>query len=223
MALAQIFNNPRRVLMAAVVLAIGLIAGAIGPARPAAAQATSGVWVELTFIAITLHDYSDCVACGALDVYGGVKGMTNGPTEGGTQPRMRNLGTWGHDPSWCPDTIWSAPSTFGPCPKQMEDETYLFSSTALCKSSNQSSCEGPYQKNNHKILLLVHPGESIRASIKLMDSDSGSNDDDVVCQTSKWVGPFNTLQLSALNQTHGMGMGWNGNASCTVSFTVKKA
>lgn len=220
MVLAHVLGNPRRVVIAAVILAIGLIAGAIGQARPAAAQAPVGYGIELTFNTITLYDYSDCVGCGALDVYGTLKGMTNGASAGGTG-RVRNFGTWGQDPSWCPDTSWSAGTGYGPCPKQMVASTYAFGSTALCKSSTALYCEGPYLKTNHKVMLTVYPGESIQAAINAKDHDSSSADD-TVCQTSKWVGPFTAFQLSTLNQTHGMGMAWNGNGSCTVSFTVKR-
>jgi hypothetical protein len=206
----------RKRMLCAALLTLSLLASVtLGSARPAAAQAVPGVMVELSFNSITFQNTNDGEDSD-LEVYASLVGEAFGGGGG-----VRNLGTWASDPGWCPTASWWSAAVYGPCPKDVNPGAYAFASTAMCKSSTYQWCEGPYQYNNNKIRFMVTPGQLIRASIHMKDYDSSSADDEV-CHVQKFVGPFTAAQLSTLNQSFGMGQFFNGSASCTVQWSVRR-
>lgn len=203
-----------RALVGGAVLALVLVAGGLGGAERA--EAATPYTIELAFKTLYFSNVND--GGDSQEIYGALSGRTSS-----TERTFRNFGSWGVSPSNCSlDGVSWAYGYGQNCLKRTyANETYNFIDTYLCGSSSGQTCEGVYAKSNHRILLTVYPGESIRAAIAALDYDTFSPDD-TVCKAEKWVGPFTEAELKTLSRTEWMSMAYNGEAACTVSFTLKR-
>lgn len=213
---------PKKPLLGLAVLALALVAAG-GGATPARAQTATSYTIELSFETITFPAIDDCewsARCSRAELYGTLNGRTTS-TGVGSQG-ARNIATWensaGCENGWI---LWWDEAA--PCLKLVDAGTvYRFAETPMCASNTHLFCTGNYQLSNNKIRLTVKPGEQIRAGIHLYDYDKLSSDDDA-CAVTRWVGPFTATELAYLNKTGlGMGMAFNGDAGCTVTFSLKR-
>jgi hypothetical protein len=163
-----------------------------------------------------------------MEVYGHLYAYTPaGAASAGYFP-FRNFGTWGSNPSGCPASgVWWESDSGATCVKQVSwDDVHYWNATTknlgntlLCSSVNWTSCGTAYSKWNNAIKLTVHPGETIHVGVHMKDRDWGSSDDEV-CTDSVDLGPFTEAQLKYINEAHSLGMSDNGNASCSVSYSL---
>ena len=211
-----------RPLLGLAVLAAALVALG-GQAQPA--DAATSYTVEVRFQDITLRETDDgCTydprfdpfPCSrrdtTLEVYASL-GAGTGPGSGG----VKNLGSWGRT-GGC-EGYWSEAGA-GQCTRRVYSSTYRFAEAEMCSSSTYAYCEGAYSKYNNRIRFTVTPGQTFRVFIDMEDYDSGSSNDKV-CKAERSLS-FTDAQLQTLDQTFGMGQGFNGNASCTVQFNVRR-
>jgi len=213
---------PTTPLLALAALALAFVAAG-GGATPADAQTLEPRYytIELSFDTIMFPAIDDCEwgidFCNWAELYGTLNGRTTNAGVG--ENGARNIGTWGNTAGCRANWAGSQGSCLA---EATTSYAYSFAERLMCASYTHTLCTGNYLKNNNKIRLTVKPGEQIRAGIHLYDYDKLSGDDDA-CAVTRWVGPFTATELSTLNKTGlGMGMAFNGSASCTVTFSLKR-
>jgi len=220
------FNLFKRIskkpLLVLAVLALAVVAGG-ATVGTADAQTPTSYTIQLSFRTVTFPAVEDCeffgFDCDGMSVYGTINGRTT--STGVAAQGARNLATWGNTARCGAYWNWDSYYDRGreQCVKEVDEGgQYLFERTPLCASHTHLYCTGNYQVNNNKISLTVKPGEQIRAGINLKNEDNAD-----VCNTTKWVGPFTEAQLQTLSMNGiGMGMAFNGHASCTVVFNLQR-
>jgi hypothetical protein len=164
----------------------------------------------------------------SMEVYGYLDAYTPaGAASAGWFP-YRNFGTWGSNPSGCPASgVWWNSDSGATCVKWTPwDNVQYWKATTedlgnllLCSSINYTSCGTGYSKGNNVIKLQVHPGETIHVGVHMKDRDWGSSDDEV-CTNAVNLGPYTDAQLQYINEQHSLYMANNGNAQCSVAYSL---
>ena len=208
-----------------------LAAGSLLTPQPAAAA--TAYPVNVTFLKAAFPQTNDGWDDDYLEVYGTVAAYTSaGAASAGGLP-YRNFGTWGQNPSACPEiddnaVPWSANGNFSlaPCPKTVVwPGPYAFNGVFLCKGATKSACATGWSTFNNTIPLQVHAGEQIILSVAMQDYDALSAND-TVCVGNLKFGPYTDAELQAKkyvydSQLKTVLMAYNGDASCSVSFALQ--
>ncbi|MEU6058296.1 hypothetical protein [Streptomyces sp. NPDC047097] len=179
--------------------------------------------IEVTFESIAFPRLDDCdlYSCPWAEMYGSLYGQTvkGGQTLSST---VRNIGQWGND---CQNTGWQD-NKRPTCPVWVKEDgqgaggTYKFADRLMCTAQSYKACTGAYRKANHRAVLSVNPGESIKVAVHAKDLDTGSSDDDI-CFASKTIGSLDAVKLASLDVHDEFGQGFNGDGACRLRFHLK--
>jgi hypothetical protein len=163
-----------------------------------------------------------------MEVYGYFDAYTPaGAASAGWFP-YRNFGTWGSNPAGCSASgVWWDSDSGATCVKRTYwDNVHFWNATTeslgnllMCSSITYTSCGTGYAKGNNVIKLQVNPGETIHVGVHMKDHDWGSSDDEV-CTNAVNLGPFTAAQLQYINEGHSLFMADNGNAQCSVAYSL---
>jgi hypothetical protein len=233
-AVASMLRPNSRRSLAAAGAAVGLAAGSLLAAQPAAADTSYPVNVTFDSVSFTLIDdgtcgfgwYYWCTDTG-IEVYGTLGAYTTaGVTSAAGGLAYRLFGKWGQSPSGCPEHTHWGDNANATCPKWAywdgiwphKTTEYLWD-TLLCRGSYYQTCATGYSKNNSTIPVQVRPGEKLKVTVAMQDHDSASGNDDV-CVGHLWFGPYTAeqLQYKKFATSSQIFMADNGHAQCEVRF-----